>query len=173
MDVTEYRSRLAAASARIRELEDVEQIRALNRTYLRNLADRRWGAMLDDFTADAVVSIRSHGERRGREELAALFGAMHAAGSPPDAYLLTSPVVTVSGDEGEAAWTWHRHFTELPVMGGAVRITGPWWEGRYRCGYRRDGERWRFSAMHFRLVAPEGDADVDAVLGVHPKGVLR
>jgi ketosteroid isomerase-like protein len=150
---TEYVQRTSDAARRLRRLDDLVELRALTRRYVRRLAAREWSGMLDDFTDDAVVSIREHGERRGRDEVAQLFEQMHAAGSPPDGYLLTSPELEVSGDTATGAWTWHRLFSELPVMGGALRATGPWWEGRYRVGYRRVDTRWRFSELRFRLAA--------------------
>jgi ketosteroid isomerase-like protein len=151
---TEYAERRSDAVRRLRRLDDLAEIRTLTLRYVRSLADRNWSGMLDDFTADAVVSIREHGERRGHTELAELFEQMHAAGSPPDGYLLTSPELELTGDDtATGRWTWHRLFSELPVMGGAVRIAGPWWEGRYSIGYRRVDGRWRFSELRFRLAS--------------------
>jgi hypothetical protein len=86
---------------------------------------------------------------------------MAAAGNPHDGYVLSSPVIDVEGDTATGTWTWHRHLCEFPVMGGMVRVFGPWWEGRYRCSYRRDNGGWKFSAMHFRLVAPDREAADD------------
>ena len=146
---------------RLGRLEDVEAIKKLHRTYIRRLADREWADMLDDFTEDAVVDLRHHGVRHGHTELAELFDAMRAAGDPRDGYVLSSPVIEVDGDEATGRWTWHRHLCEFPVMGGMLRVFGPWWEGRYLCSYRRVGGRWKFSAMTFRLVAPDKDIEAD------------
>ena len=159
MNQTEYAQRSADAARRLARLDDVAEIRTLTRRYVRRLAAREWSGMLADFTEDAVVSIREHGERRGHGELAELFEQMHAAGSPPDGYLLTSPAIELTGDDtATGSWTWHRLFSELPVMGGALRIAGPWWEGRYRIGYRRVEGRWRFAELRFRLAASLEDA---------------
>ena len=158
MNETEFAQRASDAAERLRQLDDLAELRALTRRYVRSLAAREWSEMLDDFTDDAVVSIREHGERRGRAEVAELFEQMHAAGSPPDGYLLTSPELTVTDDSATGIWTWHRLFSELPVMAGALRVTGPWWEGRYRIGYRRVEERWRFAELRFRLVASSEEA---------------
>jgi ketosteroid isomerase-like protein len=157
---TEYGRRRSDAARRLQRLDDLTELRSLTQRYVRRLAAREWSGMLDDFTDDAVVSIREHGERRGRTELAELFDQMHAAGSPPDGYLLTSPELELdpSGDTATGAWTWHRLFSELPVMGGALRIAGPWWEGRYRIGYRRVEGRWLFSELRFTLAASAQEA---------------
>ncbi len=157
--------RVAAAARRVSRLEDLAAIADLHRDYVRRLAERDWDGMIENFMPDAVVSLRNHGIRRGRAEIADLFSAMHSAGSPPDAYLLTSPHIEVSGDDASGWWTWQRHFSELPVMGGGLRIAGPWWEGRYRTRYRKEAGRWRFAEMWFRLIAPHRDPDADDVIG--------
>ncbi|MDT4988880.1 MAG: hypothetical protein QOI74_2974 [Micromonosporaceae bacterium] len=157
----ELEAQLVALRSRVRMLEDVESIKKLHRTYVRHLADRQWDDMLVMFTSDAVVDLRHHGVRHGHAQIAELFGAMRAAGNPPDGYVLSSPVIDVDADTAIGAWTWHRHRCEFPVMGGQLRVFGPWWEGRYRCTYRRDEGRWKFAAMHFRLVAPDPDGGAD------------
>ncbi len=158
MNETEYAERRSDAVRRLQRLDDLVELRALTQRYVRRLAARDWAGMLDDFTDDAVVSIRDHGDRRGRAELAQLFEQMHAAGSPPDGYLLSSPELEVTGDDAVGTWTWHRLFSEMPVMGGAERATGPWWEGRYRVGYRRTDGRWRFADLRFRLATASQEA---------------
>jgi ketosteroid isomerase-like protein len=155
----ELESRLVELHARVRKLEDVESIKRLHRTYVRQLADRQWDDMLDMFTADAVVDIRHHGARHGHAEIAELFAAMQAAGNPHDGYVLSSPVIEVDGDVATGTWTWHRHLCEFPVMGATLRVFGPWWEGRYSCTYRRVDEAWKFATMRFRLVAPDRGDD--------------
>jgi ketosteroid isomerase-like protein len=161
----ELEAQLVALRARAQRLEDVESIKKLHRTYVRQLADRRWDDMPGMFTADAVVDLRSHGPRRGHAQIAELFGAMRAAGNPPDGYVLSSPVIDVDGDFATGTWTWHRHLCEFPVMDGVVRVFGPWWEGRYRCAYRREAGQWKFATMRFRLVAPDREAEPEAEAG--------
>jgi hypothetical protein len=160
MTETELQQMVAALSDRVGRLEDAEAIKALHRTYVRQLADREWADMVEHFTEDATVDLRHHGARRGHAELIELFSAMEAAGSPRDGYVLSSPVIEVDGATATGRWTWHRHMCEFPVMGGTLRVFGPWWEGRYHCTYRRVDGRWKFSAMTFRLVAPDRDGEV-------------
>jgi ketosteroid isomerase-like protein len=152
---------VASLAEQVQRLEDVEQIKNLQRTYVRWLADRQWEAMLDAFTEDAVVDLRHHGVRHGRQEVAELFAAMRSHGEPHDGYVLSSPVIDVDGDTANGVWTWHRHLCEFPVMGATMRVYGPWWEGRYRCTYRREAGRWKISGMHFRVVLPDRDLEPD------------
>jgi ketosteroid isomerase-like protein len=163
---------LQALADRVQRLEDVEAIKKLHRTYIRQLADREWDDMLAHFTEDAVVDLRHHGARHGHAELADLFGAMRAAGNPRDGYVLSSPVIEVNGQEATGVWTWHRHLCEFPVMGAMMRVFGPWWEGRYRCSYRKEDGRWKFAKMHFRLVAPDADIEADEAKALAEAGTV-
>jgi hypothetical protein len=61
-------------------------------------------------------------------------------------YVLSSPVVEVTGDHASGEWTWHR-----------FAAGGTWEEGRYRCAYRRTEDGWRFARLHFRVVLPHHD----------------
>jgi ketosteroid isomerase-like protein len=158
----ELETQLVALRARVQTLEDIESIKKLHRSYVRLLADRRWDDMLDMFTEDALVDIRHHGARRGHAQIAELFGAMRAAGNPPDGYVLSSPVIDVDADMAIGAWTWHRHLSEVLMTGDRIRVFRPWWEGRYRCTYRRHDGEWKFASMRFRLVAPDRDNDAAA-----------
>jgi ketosteroid isomerase-like protein len=155
---------------RVLRLEDIEQIKQLHRTYIRQLADRDWGDMVANFTADALMDLRSHGPRRGHDEIAKLFERMHTAGNPHDGYVLSSPVIDVDGDSATGVWTWHRHLCEFPVMGAVMRVFGPWWEGRYHCTYRREDGRWKFATMHFRLVSPDPDLEPEDARALAARG---
>ena len=161
---------LQSLQRRVLRLEDVEQIKALHRTYIRQLADRAWIDMVSNFTSDAVMDLRSHGPRRGHEQIAELFERMHAAGNPHDGYVLSSPVIEVDGDLATGVWTWHRHLCEFPVMGAVMRVFGPWWEGRYHCTYRREDGRWKFENMRFRLVAPDADMEAEEAAWLAARG---
>jgi ketosteroid isomerase-like protein len=166
----ELEAQLVTLRARVQTLEDIESIKKLHRTYVRQLADRQWDDVLDMFTADAVVDLRHRGARRGHAQIAELFGAMHAADNPHEGYVLSSPVIDVDGDLATGAWTWHCHLCDFPVMGAVLRVFGPWWEGRYRCIYRREEGRWKFAAMHFRLVAPDRDIEADEAGELEARG---
>lgn len=127
--------------------------------------------MLDHFAPDAVVDLRHHGARVGHEQIAELFGAMRSSGNPHDGYVLSSPVIDIDGDAATGTWTWHRHLCEFPVMGAMLRVYGPWWEGRYRCSYARIDGRWKFTDVHFRLVAPDPDLEADQARALEEQGV--
>jgi hypothetical protein len=77
-----------------------------------------------------------------------------------DAYVLSSPVIHVDGDQAIREWTWHRHHCEFRTSFGTMRIWGPWSEGRYRCEYARIDGDWKFTRVWFRVVAPDSDDEL-------------
>ncbi|WP_322766810.1 nuclear transport factor 2 family protein [Frankia sp. Cr1] len=159
----ELQQLVASLSEQVQRLEDIEQIKKLQRSYVRFLTDHEWEAALDAFTENAVVDVRDHGPRRGREEVARLFAGMHAHDGPRSGYVLSSPVVEVAGDTASGLWTLHCHWCDVSETDPTVRVYGPWYEGRYRCTYRREAGRWRISRMNLRVVLPDRDLEPDAI----------
>lgn len=141
--------------ARLRRLEDREQIQAVHRTYVRHLTDRRWDDMLALFSDDVVVDLGHDGIRHGHGEVAELFGVIDSRGNPHAGYVLSSPVIDVTVDTATGEWTLHRLACEVTEMGATPRVYRPWTEARYACEYRRSGARWLISNLYARVVLPD------------------
>lgn len=150
---------LAQLEQRILELEARDEIQSMHAAFVRSVADRRFGDLVESFTDDAVIDMRTHGPKSGHASIAEHF--QHMADVPLDgaSYLLSSPVITVTGDTATGVWTWHRFYSSGEVSGRQIAIWGVWDEGRYDCEYARVGGRWRFSRMRFRIVRPTPDSD--------------
>jgi uncharacterized protein (TIGR02246 family) len=148
---------LGRLDERLRELEAVTDIEDLHRVFTRAVADREFDTLAGFFTDDAVIDMRKHGETRGRDDIQRHFDGMEAVPLTGAGYVLSSPVVRVTGDAASGEWTWHRFLADGTAAGRQVRIWGVWEEGRYRCSYRRTEDGWRFSRMHFRVVLPDHD----------------
>jgi ketosteroid isomerase-like protein len=148
---------LAALRARVQALEDVESIKNLHRTFTRAVADRQFGSLSGFFTEDAVIDMRRHGEMHGRDAIKRHFDGMEAVPLRGAGWVLSSPVLDVSGDSASGEWTWHRFMADGVVAGRPVRVWGVWEEGRYWCSYRRTEDGWRFSRMRVRVVRPDHD----------------
>jgi uncharacterized protein (TIGR02246 family) len=142
----ELQAQLASLGARLQSLEDIEAIKELHRRFTKAVADRRFGSLSEFFTDDAVIDMRSHGETVGRDAIKQHFDGMEAQPLAGAGYVLSSPVVDVTGDEASGEWTWHRFAAH-----------GTWEEGRYRCSYRRADDGWHFSRLHFRVILPDHD----------------
>ncbi|WP_405162114.1 nuclear transport factor 2 family protein [Nocardia sp. NBC_01499] len=135
---------IAGLAARLQRFEDIEQIQAMHRTYVRHLADRQWDQMAELFTTTAVVDLGHDGIRRGHDDITALFDTIDSRGNPHAGYALSSPVIEATGNDATGIWTLHR-FT----------VDGSWTEARYHCEYRKTPEGWRFSRLHARVVLPD------------------
>jgi len=148
----------------LRRVEDIEEIKALHRRYIRKLADRDWDGMADFFTEDAVTDIRWHGRTVGKQQLIEkVFDDLHGLVKSRDGYILSSPVIEIEpgADVAQGEWTWHRHICEFRMSGGYMRVWGPWLEGRYRCRYERVEGTWQFKEMWFRVVLPDEDPSAE------------
>ena len=148
---------LSRLDERVRELEALAEIEDMHRRFTRAVADRLFGTLSGFFTDDAVIDMRRHGETHGRDAIKRHFDGMGAVPLSGAGYLLSSPVVRVTGDVATGEWTWHRFIADGEVAGKPVRVWGVWEEGRYRCSYRRTDDGWLFSRMHFRVVLPDPD----------------
>jgi uncharacterized protein (TIGR02246 family) len=151
-------SRITELEQRVALLEARAAIENMHYSYVRALAERNFDGLVDWFTADAVIDMRTHGRKAGRDAIAEHFS--HMIHTPLDgaSYFVTAPVLEVRGDEASGAWTWHRLYSTVQAAGATVTAWGIWDEGRYDCSYRRDGDgRWRFSSMRFRVVRPRPD----------------
>lgn len=147
---------------RLDELESLQAIEDLHRTFTRAVADRQFTELADYFCADGVIDMRRHGPISGRAAIAAHFAGMAAVPLSGAGYVLSSPVVEVDGDTASGVWTWHRFNAEATIGTKRVRVWGVWEEGRYQCRYRRTDGVWQFAGMRFRVVLPDHDDTQDA-----------
>ncbi len=160
VELGELVRRVSELEREVARLRAIDEIKSLHRRYIRFLADREWSLMHDLFDDAVVTDISFNGVTHGKAELLAVFDRMSKMSVTHDAYVLSSPVVEVSGDRATGEWTWHRHYCELLTrQGAAVSVWGPWMEGRYRCEYVNRAGQWKFIHLWFRTVAPDPDAD--------------
>lgn len=153
--------RVAKLESRLDEQVSIQEIQRLQQKYLRDLSDRNWDAVADAYTDDAVCDIRQHGRHQGREEITAMFASdLQPVVKSKDAYILSSPSITVTGDTAYGEYVWHRFVCEFRTAFGMMRIWGPWSEGLYRVHYRRVDGAWRISDLWTRVIRPDHDDDI-------------
>lgn len=143
---------------RVDRLESVQEITKLHNDYVRNLAARKWDAVAEAYTEDALCDIRLHGEHKGRDSIKNMFSeellpVVHSN----DGYILSSPNITVEGETAYGTWTWHRLQADFKTSLGWMRVWGPWSEGKYETEYRRENGEWKISKLWFRVHAPDHD----------------
>jgi ketosteroid isomerase-like protein len=148
---------LGRLGERLRDLEAVTDIEDLHRRFTTAVANRQFDTLSGFFTDDAVIDMRRHGEKHGRDAIKRHFDGMESVPLVGAGWLLSSPVVHVTGDAASGEWTWHRFLADGTVAGRPVRVWGVWEEGRYRCSYRLTRHGWRFSRMRVRVVRPDHD----------------
>lgn len=161
--------RLESLESKFDELNSVKEIEQLQQRYFRDLSDRNWDGVARAYADDAVCDIRQHGRHEGIEEIRSMFSAeLEPVVKSKDAYMLTSPSVTVTGDTAYGEFVWHRFVCEFRTAFGMMRIWGPWSEGLYKVHYvRRDGE-WKIKDLWTRVIRPDHDDDVASM----PEGAV-
>jgi hypothetical protein len=155
--------RLAAIEARLTALEDAEEIKKLQAYYIRHLSDRAWHLMHDLFTDDAVTEISFHARTEGKKQLEEVFADLASHVKNHDGYMLTSPIIDVSGNEATGLWTWTRLYCDHQTpVGMPIRVWGPWMEGRYEARYAKVNGKWLIKHLRFKSTAPDPDLDAKA-----------
>ena len=98
--MTETESRL---EARLRRLEDLEEIRQLFVDYGHFLDLGDYAAYARLFGEDGELMLGPIGRAKGRQEIETMMGRLGGAGS---LHLITSPIVTLDGDQAVARVMW-------------------------------------------------------------------
>jgi ketosteroid isomerase-like protein len=143
---------------RVAALEARDDIERMHNVYLRAVADRQFDSLADYFTDDAVIDMRFHGAKQGKDAIFEHFSHMVNTPLEGASYLVTSPVIVVDGETATGVWTWHRLHSTVQVVGRTIPAWGVWEEGRYDCTYLRAADgTWKFTSMTFRIVRPLHD----------------
>jgi ketosteroid isomerase-like protein len=132
--MTETESRL---EARLRRLEDLEEIRQLfvDYGYLLDLGD--YAAYAQLFAEDGELMLGPMGRAKGRQEIEAMMARVGGAGGA-SLHLITSPMVTLNGDQAVSRVMWtviNRAEDGTPSLGMV---------GHHEDDLVREGGRWRF-----------------------------
>ena len=97
---------LAALEARIRVLEDIEDIKKLKARYWNCLDRKLWDELSKCFADDAVASFGRHGKFEGRKAVMGFFsGSRSARGSDVGIHQGHNPEIDITGDS-TARGTW-------------------------------------------------------------------
>lgn len=157
----ELLERLEAMERKLDELSSVREIERLQQRYLRDLSDRNWEGLSEAYAEDAICDIRQHGRQQGRESIKAMISSdLAPVVKSRDAYMLSSPDITVDGDTAYGEFVWHRFVCEFRTSFGMMRVWGPWSEGIYKVHYRRINGEWKISDLWTRVIRPDHDDEV-------------
>ena len=131
--------------ARIKVLEDIEEIKRLKHRYCAYCdANYDADALADLFTEDAVWDGQERGRNDGREAIRAFFKA--APGRLPFAiHMVLNPIIEVDGDTAKGTWYL---FQPCTYANGNRAI---WGSARYDEEYVRLDGQWKFK--HLKLTS--------------------
>jgi uncharacterized protein (TIGR02246 family) len=135
---TPSRAEQGSLEARLRQLEDREEIRLLLLDYGRHLDSRNFAAYAGLFAADGEW-VGGFGSVKGRAAIQAFMEKNMGTGANKanNYHLLSNAVITVNGDTASA---WSRWAFMVPGANGATIAQA----GRYDDTLVRENGRWRF-----------------------------
>lgn len=164
---------LEELEARIRVLEDIQEITTMMATYAAwgddGQYDRsQYDRIVDLFADDArmVVTFRGEpqakggflGTREGKEAIAKFYTeALPAAGQSFHSHMLHTPVVTVDGDTAKGRWEF-LGTSAVPSPSG--EMVAHWNQGTYEIDFVKVDGQWKFKVwtFAFRFLTPyEGE----------------
>jgi len=133
---------LADLEKRIQAIEDTEEIKRLHQNYINLMDNLQYGQVLDLFTEDATVEVRQSGVKRGRKEIAEVYGllAKTRGSTRYDGHLAVEPDIKVQGDSAEGTWLVYMLFSRPSIQ---------WVQGRNECEYRKENGRWKIGKLRF------------------------
>lgn len=146
------RAKGPSSAARIRALEDREQIRELAATYCFLVDDGHFGELVERcFTEDACCDFRGAGGgmspsvSRGRAELRNFFAVVVPAALRDMAHTTHNHRIALDGDR--AAGDCYFELTAVDRASGEAVVSA----GRYLDRYRRTAGAWRFEARNAEI----------------------
>jgi len=134
--------------ARIKKLEDIEEIRSLQYTYAYLIDTRQFDKVSDLFADDFVAEWGFAGPYKTKEELREFFTGPIAATLAMSAHQMLAPIIEVQGDK--ATGTWYLLVAQTNVTPqGEVAV---WIQGKYENTYVRVDGDWKFSHLKFNML---------------------
>ena len=139
--------------ARINALEDIKAIKNMHKEFVFLLMNSQLEEMINYFTDQAVVEMRSSSPRKGKAEIAELLRQeISELNNPSAIYMLIQPVITANGDTANAHWILD-YFTKAQ---GTLSQPAPiYMPGRHDCEYARVNGKWQFSYLKWTCPWPE------------------
>ena len=128
---------------RVQAIEDLENIKKLHQNYINLMDNLQYETVLDLFTEDATVEIRSSGVKRGRKEMSEVYIGILAKNrgtSRYDGHMAIEPDITVEGNTAKGTWIIYMLFS---------RPTIQWVQGKNECDYRKEDGQWKIRKLKF------------------------
>jgi ketosteroid isomerase-like protein len=96
--------------ARIKNLEDIEEIKKLKSSYIYRINERDWDGVLDCFWEDAAVDFGPFGKFEG-QTLKKFFKEDFPPVTTFTLHMTADPIIEVNGDKAKGKWYMHESGT--------------------------------------------------------------
>lgn len=128
---------------RIQALEDLEELKKLHQKYINLMDNLEYEEVLDLFTEDASVEVRSLGVKKGKKELREIYIdvlARNRGSKRFDGHMAVEPDIAVSGDTAKGTWLIYMLFSQPAIQ---------WVQGKNECEYKKINGEWKISKLKF------------------------
>jgi len=136
---------LEELEARIRVLEDIEEIKRLMASYCYLVDAFQWDDVLDLFADNARAEYGMLGSHDGKEAIATFFKNVVPNTQSWSAHQVLNPLVTVEGQKAKGTWYLFCPATILSPEGDRAI----WIQGRYDNEFVKLDGKWKFSRLRF------------------------
>ena len=156
MTIEELEAEVKALKEKIRNLEDIEQIKRLENIYGYYLDNAMWGEIADLFSDSAEsLEIGGAGVFVGKQGVNKFFrDVMGRGGKPRPSWWMhvahqIQPVIDVAPDGKTAKGRWQGLLCLALRIDGVVRPI--WGQGVYTNDFVKEDGKWLFQKMHFHM----------------------
>jgi len=126
---------------RVRAMEDLEEIKKLQRRYMDHLDKLEFREAMEMFAEDATAEVRNSGVRRGRKEIEEIYlGILAKRTERHDGHMVGQPIISVDGDTAKGTWMVYMLFSKPSVQ---------WVQGRHECEYVKENGQWKIKKLKF------------------------
>ena len=128
---------------RIKVIEDTEEIKKLHQSYINLMDALEYMKVLDLFTDDCIVEVRSSGIKRGKKQIEDIYLgilAKNRGAERHDGHFAVEPDITVDGDTAKGIWLVYMLFSKPTIQ---------WVQGRNECEYRKENGKWKIARLKF------------------------
>jgi len=141
--------------ARIKVIEDIEEIKKLKATYCYLCdaglnKDKNRDELITHFTKNARLNFGPESDWEGPDGLKTFFGEIVPRGVTFCMHMVHNPIIEVNGDKATGRWYYEAPTTNA-VDGKAQWMAGTYWEE-----YVRENGEWKFDSIRteWKYVAP-------------------
>ena len=128
---------------RIKAFEDLEEIKRLHQNYINLMDALEYIKVLDLFTDDCIVEVRSSGIKRGKKQIEDIYLGILAKNRGAvrhEGHLAIEPDITVEGDTAKGTWLIYMLFSKPSIQ---------WVQGKNECTYKKVDGVWKIASLKF------------------------